>query len=56
MLFKKNIIYWLKYLTFKFPIEFIFIQFESMMLEQLSFDNEIRNHKKFKENQDHNVD
>jgi len=51
----KNIIFWLKYLPFKFPIEFIFIQFESMMLEQLSFDNEIRNHKKFKENLSYNT-
>jgi predicted unusual protein kinase regulating ubiquinone biosynthesis (AarF/ABC1/UbiB family) len=46
----KNIVYWLNYLPFQFPINFIFSQFESMMLEQLSFETEIQNHKKFKKN------
>ena len=51
----KNIVYWLNYLPFQFPIEFIFRQFESMMLEQLSFENEIQHHKKFKENNSYNT-
>ena len=51
----KNIVYWLHYLPFQFPIYYIFRQFESMMIEQLSFDNEIQNHKKFKENNSYNT-
>jgi predicted unusual protein kinase regulating ubiquinone biosynthesis (AarF/ABC1/UbiB family) len=51
----KNIVYWLQYLPFQFPIEFIFNQFEAMMVEQLSFENEIKHHKKFKENNSYNT-
>ena len=51
----KNMVYWLKYLPFNFPLEFIFTQFETMMIEQLSFEKEIQNHKKFKENNSYNT-
>ena len=47
----KNIIYWIKWLPYlnMFSIDYIFNQFESTMLSQLSFEQEIKNHKKFKE-------
>ena len=51
----KNIVRWLYYFPFYFSVHFIFTQFESMMLEQLSFENEIQNHKKFKENISYNT-
>ena len=51
----KNIVYWLSFLPCQFPFDFIFIQFESMMIEQLSFETEIKNHKKFKENVSYNT-
>lgn len=51
----KNIVYWLNYLPFNFPINFIFTQFETMMMEQLSFENEIQYHKKFKKNNSYNT-
>ena len=54
----KNIIYWLKYLPYSyiFNIDFIFNQIEYMMLEQLSFENEIKNHKHFKANMEYSTD
>ena len=47
----KNIIYWIKYIPYIniFSIDYIFEQFESTMVLQLSFEQEIKNHKKFKE-------
>jgi ubiquinone biosynthesis protein len=51
----KNIVYWLHYLPFIFPLDFIFRQFESMMIEQLSFEHEIKNHKQFKQNNSYNT-
>lgn len=52
-----NIAKWLQYIPFisTFPIKFIVNQFENMMLEQLSFSNEIKYHKKFKENNKYNT-
>jgi ubiquinone biosynthesis protein len=44
----KHIVSWLRYLPLQFPIDFIFSQFETMMLEQLSFENEIKQHQLFK--------
>ena len=48
----KNIMRWLHYIPYMstFNFKFLFDQFEHMMLAQLSFDQEIRNHKKFKKN------
>lgn len=40
----------MSYLPLHFPIDFIFSQFETMMLEQLSFENEIKHHNRFKKN------
>ena len=54
----KNIIRWLKYLPYSyiFNIDFIFNQIEYMMIEQLSFENEIKNHKRFKLNMEYTTD
>jgi predicted unusual protein kinase regulating ubiquinone biosynthesis (AarF/ABC1/UbiB family) len=48
----KNILFWLNYIPYMstFNFNFLYTQFEHMMLAQLSFDQEIRNHKKFKKN------
>jgi len=45
----KNMIYWIKFLPYMyvFNIDYMFNQFEHTMLSQLSFDTEIKNHKKF---------
>jgi predicted unusual protein kinase regulating ubiquinone biosynthesis (AarF/ABC1/UbiB family) len=51
----KQIVGWLRYLPLQFPIDFIFLQFESMMMEQLSFDNEIKHHQLFKKNNAYNT-
>ena len=48
----KNIFYWLMYIPFMkniFNLNYMYNAFEKATLEQLSFDNEIKNHKKFKE-------
>ena len=47
----KNIVYWIKWIPYIkiFSIDYIFDQFELTMLSQLSFEQEIKNHKKFKE-------
>jgi predicted unusual protein kinase regulating ubiquinone biosynthesis (AarF/ABC1/UbiB family) len=44
----KQIVGWLNYLPLQIPIDFIFSQFESMMIEQLSFENEMKHHQRFK--------
>jgi len=51
----KNIVGWLNYIPFNLPIDFIFSQFENMMLEQLSFENEIKQHNQFKQNNEYNT-
>ena len=51
----KNIVWWLHYLPFQFPIHFIYTQFETMILEQLSFENEIKHHQQFKKNNIYNT-
>jgi len=51
----KNIVSWLNYLPFQFPIHFIYTQFENMIVEQLSFENEIKHHQQFKKNNIYNT-
>ena len=51
----KNIVSWLHYLPFQFPIQFIYTQFETMIVEQLSFENEIKHHQQFKKNNEYNT-
>jgi len=53
----KNILYWLNYLPYMyvFNLDFLFNHFEKMMIDQLSFENEINNHKKFKSNVAYNT-
>jgi predicted unusual protein kinase regulating ubiquinone biosynthesis (AarF/ABC1/UbiB family) len=51
----KHVVGWLHYLPLQFPIDFVFSQFETMMLEQLSFENEIKQHQLFKKNNAYNT-
>ena len=51
----KNILYLVKWVPYNiFNIDYIFTQFEKSMLDQLSFENEIKNHKIFKKNNEYN--
>ena len=53
----KNIFGWLMYIPFMkniFNLNYMYNAFETSTLEQLSFENEIKNHKKFKEVVAHN--